>query len=106
MILLIRGLLAPAGHAAWTGLVCAVAWRERQRAGHVVLNGAMVSAFLAAIVLHALWDIFKSLGGPSIVVWFGLELLSLVVALTSLTLLVRRVREARRFETPIPAPAA
>ena len=28
-VLLIRGLLAPAGHAAWTGLVCTVIWRER-----------------------------------------------------------------------------
>ncbi len=32
--LLIRGLLSPAGHAAWTGIVCAVLWRERERAGY------------------------------------------------------------------------
>ena len=98
--LLVRGLLAPAGHAAWTGLVCAVAWRERRRAGHAVLNGAMVSAFLVAISLHALWDIFNSLSGRSVVVWLGLELLSLAVALVSLTLLIRRVREAGRLESP------
>jgi len=30
-VLLIRGLLSPAGHAAWTGFVCAVLWRERER---------------------------------------------------------------------------
>jgi RsiW-degrading membrane proteinase PrsW (M82 family) len=28
-VLLARGLMSPAGHAAWTGLVCAVLWRER-----------------------------------------------------------------------------
>ena len=30
-VLLIRGLLSPAGHAAWTGFVCAMMWRERER---------------------------------------------------------------------------
>jgi RsiW-degrading membrane proteinase PrsW (M82 family) len=29
-VLLVRGLLSPVGHAAWTGLVCAVLWRERR----------------------------------------------------------------------------
>jgi protease PrsW len=29
-VLLVRGLMSPAGHAAWTGLVCAVLWREAQ----------------------------------------------------------------------------
>ena len=29
--LLLRGLLSPAGHVAWTGLVCAVLWRERPK---------------------------------------------------------------------------
>jgi RsiW-degrading membrane proteinase PrsW (M82 family) len=96
--LLVRGLLAPAGHAAWTGLICAGAWRERERAGHPVLNRAMVGAFLLAIVLHASWDILNSLDSRSFVVWIVLQVLSLAVALTSLTLLVRRLREARRLD--------
>jgi protease PrsW len=29
-VLLVRGLTSPAGHMAWTGLVCAVLWREAQ----------------------------------------------------------------------------
>src|SRR5215203_2968006 len=32
-VLLVRGLTSPAGHMAWTGLVCAVLWRERLKAG-------------------------------------------------------------------------
>lgn len=96
LTLLVRGLLAPAGHAAWTGLVCAVAWRERERAGRPVINRAVVGAFVVAVLLHALWDIFNSVNGPNVVVWLGLELFSLAVAVTSLTLLVRRVREASR----------
>jgi len=37
-VLLFRGLMSPAGHAAWTGLVCAVLWRERVKAGHATFN--------------------------------------------------------------------
>jgi RsiW-degrading membrane proteinase PrsW (M82 family) len=104
--LLIRGLLAPAGHAAWTGLVCAVAWRERERVGHVVLNGAVLSAFLVAVGLHALWDIVNSVDTPFFVIWAALQLLSLLVALISLTLLVRRVRESRKLDGLYAAAAA
>ncbi len=62
-VLLARGLTSPAGHAAWTGLVCAVLWRERLRAGHAVLNGKVVGVFATAVVLHALWDTFNLLRG-------------------------------------------
>ena len=88
-VLVVRGLMSPAGHAAWTGLVCAVLWRERLKAGHAVLNWRVGVAFLTAVVLHALWDTFNSLQG-------GIALLSLGVALASLIFLIRRVREADR----------
>ena len=99
--LLARGLLAPAGHAAWTGLVCAVAWRERQRARLLVLNGAVVSAFVVAVLLHALWDTFNFLaaaGARFPLIELVAQVLSLAVALTSLSLLIRRLREARRLD--------
>ncbi len=94
--LLVRGLLSPAGHAAWTGIVCAVLWRERLRAGHPVLNLRIVGAFVLVVVLHALWDTFNGFRGVTFVEFLGLELLSFLVALASLTLLIRRIREARR----------
>lgn len=94
-VLIVRGLLSPAGHAAWTGIVCAVLFRERLRAGRGVLNGRIVGAFLVAVVLHVLWDFFNSLGGMAIIDLVS-NLLSLLVAIVSLTLLIRRVREARR----------
>jgi protease PrsW len=93
-VLLARGLTSPAGHAAWTGLVCAVLWRERAKAGRVVVNGKVVGAFATAVVLHALWDTFNLLQGTTFVGFLSLELLSLLVAVVSLTLLIRRVREA------------
>ena len=40
--LLLRGLLSPAGHVAWTGLVCAVLWKERQKAGRPVINLSLI----------------------------------------------------------------
>ena len=95
-VLLARGLTSPAGHAAWTGLVCAVLWRERAKAGHAVLNGKVVGAFATAVILHALWDAFNLSSGTTLVGFLSLELLSLLVAVVSLTLLIRRVREASR----------
>lgn len=98
-VLLVRGLTSPAGHMAWTGLVCAVLWRERIRAGRVTLNWRVGGAFLTAVVLHALWDTFASLKSPTFVGALSIEIVSLIVAVFSLVLLFRRVREARRAQT-------
>lgn len=98
-VLLVRGLISPAGHAAWTGLVCAVLWRERQRTGRITVNVRVASAFITAVVLHALWDTFNSLQGPTLISFLSIEFLSLLVALASLVLLIRRIREAGRPET-------
>jgi protease PrsW len=77
-------------------LMCAVLWRERLKAGHATLNWRVGGAFLTAVVLHALWDTFASLGSTTFVEFLGVMSLSLLVALISLVLLIRRVREARR----------
>jgi protease PrsW len=98
-VLLVRGLTSPAGHMAWTGLVCAVLWRERIRAGHATLNWRVGAAFLTAVVLHALWDTFASVRSTTFVEALSIELVSLLVAVFSLVLLFRRVREARRART-------
>ena len=95
-VLLVRGLTSPAGHAAWTGLVCAVLWRERLKAGHATFNWRVGGAFLTAVILHSLWDTFASMKSTTLVGFVSIELLTLLIALVSLTLLIRRVREARR----------
>jgi RsiW-degrading membrane proteinase PrsW (M82 family) len=97
-VLIMRGLTSPAGHIAWTGLVCAVLWRERINAGHATLNRRVIGAFLTAVILHALWDTFASVRSPTFVGFLSVELVSLLIALISLTILIRRVREARRAE--------
>ncbi|HET7478123.1 MAG TPA: PrsW family intramembrane metalloprotease [Rubrobacteraceae bacterium] len=101
-VLLLRGLTSPAGHAAWTGIVCAVLWRERVKAGHARLDRRVVGAFLTAVILHALWDTFAGVRSATLAGYLGVEFLSLLVALVSLTLLIRRVREARRADAAEP----
>jgi len=55
-VLLIRGLLSPVGHAAWTGLVCAALWRTYAGDRRPRDWSPVVAAFAAAVALHALWD--------------------------------------------------
>ena len=78
------------------GLVCAVLWRERLRAGHAIFNWRVGGAFATAVILHSLWDTFASMKSATFVGFVGIELASLLIALISLTLLIRRGREARR----------
>jgi len=90
--LLVRGLLSPAGHVTWTGLVCAILWRERQKAGHAVINLSVLAAFLMAVVLHTAWNVVNTIDMPGLVVYGGTAFL----VLFSLGLLQLRYREARR----------
>ena len=71
---------------------------ERLKVGHATLDWRVLGAFLTAVVLHALWDTFASVRSPTFVGFLSVELLSLLIALISHTLLIRRVREALRAE--------
>ena len=85
-----RSIVTYAGHLSWTGLVCAILWRERLKTGHATLNWRVGGAFLTAVVLHALWDTFASVRSATFVAFLGVELVSLLIALISLVLLIRR----------------
>ena len=76
-LFLLRGLLAPAGHAAWTGLACAALWRCRESPGAPAVRNA-VFMFGLVVVLHGLWD--------------GLGLLATYFVLAAISLGVLRVR--------------
>jgi RsiW-degrading membrane proteinase PrsW (M82 family) len=89
-LLLLRGLLSPAGHAAWTGLICAVLWRERRAAGHAVINTKVIGAFLIAGALHASWDVVNIQKVPVIVSYGG----SVLIAVFSLALFLLLYRDA------------
>jgi RsiW-degrading membrane proteinase PrsW (M82 family) len=54
--LLLRGLMSPVGHAAWTGLVVAALWGTRVRTGRARAWLALAATFATAVALHTLWD--------------------------------------------------
>lgn len=54
-LLFVRTVLSPAGHGAWTGLICAMAWRARERPTLTAWL-CVPLAFLVAVLLHACWD--------------------------------------------------
>jgi RsiW-degrading membrane proteinase PrsW (M82 family) len=73
--LLLRGLLSPAAHMAWTGLSAAALWHTaaRQWSGRAV--GALVGTYLLAVVLHTLWDSLGTLFAHVVLAVLALGLL-------------------------------
>lgn len=59
--LLLRALLSPAGHVAWTGLTTAALWAVPSSRHKGLATLRAVGVFLAAVLLHAAWDGFNSL---------------------------------------------
>lgn len=55
-VLLLRGLLAPAAHMAWTGLTAAALWEAAARRWHARALVRFVLVYLVAVALHATWD--------------------------------------------------
>lgn len=89
-VLLFRGLISPMGHATWTGLVCAVMWRERAR-HNTVFTRPVVWTFVLVVFLHALWNT-----GSLFMNDWSLPVVYGVVGGTSLLLLLRATGRAMR----------
>jgi protease PrsW len=55
--LFVRGLTAPAGHTAWTGLTCGALWATvATPTGKKVV--AFIATFIGAVAMHTAWDTF------------------------------------------------
>ena len=91
-LLIIRGFLSPAEHAAWTGFVCAILWHERERRGKISINLPVIGAFALAIGLHTLWNTFNTINGQFILLLMG----NIVVAIISMALIVFRYHLAKK----------
>jgi protease PrsW len=59
-VLMLRGLMSPAGHMAWTGISAAALFAIPGAVHHGRAVGRFVLAYVVAVALHAAWD---SLGG-------------------------------------------
>lgn len=57
----------------------------------------VLGAFVVAVVLHSLWDIINSLGSATLTQFVFVIIGNIVIAGISLTLVIRRLREARRL---------
>ena len=55
-ILLIRGLLSPAAHMAWTGLTAAALFSAAAQQWSTAAIGRLIATYLVAAGLHAAWD--------------------------------------------------
>ena len=58
-ILLLRGVLAPLGHVAWTAIAAGALWRvkgDKPFSPMMMLDGHFLKAFLIPVALHAIWD--------------------------------------------------
>jgi RsiW-degrading membrane proteinase PrsW (M82 family) len=95
--LLVRGLLSPVGHAAWTGYVCAVIWLERERAHSLILNRAIWGAFVVVVLLHTSWDLFGSITSRTSTSLVAIEYIGLAtVALISVALFGWRINQSEK----------
>ena len=61
-VLFARGLLAPAAHAAWTGLAGGALWRLADDPG-LATGARFAGTFVAVVAFHGLWDGLRSLAG-------------------------------------------
>jgi RsiW-degrading membrane proteinase PrsW (M82 family) len=55
-LLLLRGVLSPAGHMAWTGLTCAGLWGAANEGWSARSIIGFLLIFAMAVALHTAWD--------------------------------------------------
>lgn len=54
-ITLLRGLITPIGHGAWTAILGSMLYRE-SRTGHFKLTLNLFLSYFGVVILHGLWD--------------------------------------------------
>ena len=59
--LLLRALISPANHIAWTGVTAAMLWRIRGARNRTAAIGAFILTYVIAIAMHAAWDASTSI---------------------------------------------
>jgi RsiW-degrading membrane proteinase PrsW (M82 family) len=80
---LVRGLLAPFGHGAWSGFLGGVMFAVARHRGHIRLSWGVFGAYLLVSLLHAIFDSLNSIGGYVVMA---------IVAVIPLVILWRRGR--------------
>ena len=73
-VLLLRGLLAPAAHIAWTAILAAALWRVMYRGAREHSARHFSATFVGVVIIHSLWNSYTPLG---IIMYVILGLISL-----------------------------
>lgn len=76
-VLLLRGVLSPAAHMAWTGLTAAALWRAAQRRRGPRAISGFVGVFVLAVALHTAWDTIASPAAFLVIALVSLGLLTI-----------------------------
>jgi protease PrsW len=69
---LIRGVLAPFGHGAWSAVVGGAIFAAARLKGHLTLTWSIIGAFLMVAVLHGIFDSLNGITGYVVVAIVGL----------------------------------
>lgn len=89
----VRGLLAPFGHGAWTAFVSGMLFRK-STPEHFRITGAVILAFLFVVIVHGLWDGLPRTIFLVVPPGFSVSLVSLVLSILSILALVLIYRQA------------
>ncbi|GGM22676.1 hypothetical protein GCM10010129_78740 [Streptomyces fumigatiscleroticus] len=76
-LLVVRGLLSPAAHMAWTGLTSAALWSAAVRHWRARSVGLLLVVYAVAVGLHAAWDSFDDDTAYTVLAVISLSLLVL-----------------------------
>jgi RsiW-degrading membrane proteinase PrsW (M82 family) len=74
-ILLLRGVMSPAAHMAWTGLTAAALWRAADAHWHKRAVLELLATFALAVGLHTAWDTVGTTTGYAVIAAIGLAAL-------------------------------
>jgi RsiW-degrading membrane proteinase PrsW (M82 family) len=100
-LLFVRTVLSPAGHGAWTGLICAMLWRARERPSPAA-TASVPLAFATVVLLHALWDAASHPWQQAIIACISLSLLLWRLAVATRTRELPRGGAALREPDRVP----
>ena len=76
-VLLLRGLLSPAAHMAWTGLTASALWLAAARGYSTGGLLRFLGAYVTAVLLHTAWDSLGSVTAYAVLAVLSLGLLML-----------------------------
>jgi RsiW-degrading membrane proteinase PrsW (M82 family) len=91
-LLMIRGLLSPAGHMAWTGIAAAALWWAAAEGWSARATWRFIVTYLVVSLLHGCWDFYATI--PALA----------IISSISVFLLVLYAYSLAATETPVSEP--